>query len=166
MWLQTRFSHILLSFLLLVLAGCGFQPRGESARLAASLSPIVIAGLPQHNPFYRVLAEELNNAGATLGQKDAAATRIHILRQKPERLVLSVDERGKTVEYELMESVQYRITHPLNSPAMEPRQLVSRRILFNPGTQLLGRNREETMLRKDMHHELSRQLINHLSTIK
>lgn len=165
MWLPTRVRLIPACCLLLMLAGCGFQPRGESARPAANLSPVIITGQAEHTPFHRVLSEALDDAGVSLGNRDSAVTRIHVLRQKSKRLVLSVDERGKTVEFELEESLEYRLTHPVGSTPTPVRKLVSRRILYNPGTQLLGRSREQAMLRQDMYQELSRQLINHLATL-
>ena len=156
----------LICLLLLILTGCGFQPRGQSAQPAAALGPAIITGVAEHSPFYRILAEELDNSGVALGNRETAVTRIHIMRLKSDRLVLSVDERGKTVEYELTENLEYRLTHPPESPPSASRLLSARRILFNPGTQLLGRSREEVMLRKDMYRDLSKQLINHLATLE
>ncbi len=92
------------------------------------------------------------------------ALKIH--KQKTERHVLSVDSRNKTVEYEIEESLDYSVQRPPGTPVGEHRSLRATRILFNSGIQILGRDREETLLRKDMYQQLSRLLINQLASIR
>ena len=148
----------------LLLAGCGFQPRGQLARSAAAVGPVMISGLPAHHDFVRALSSELEKAGvAVVKEARDAATAVRIHKQRTERQVMSVDERRKTVEYEIIESVEYSVTRKSSGTTGEKQQLTAQRILFNPGTDLLGRNREETMLRHDMQKELSRRLIQQLS---
>ena len=162
MVLRTLFLFSLIT----CLAACGFQPRGKTALPDSGLSPVHVFGLASHHNFYRILVEELENAGVQLGNKDNANSAIRILQQKAERFVLTVDSRGKTVEYELEESVTYRVIRAGGELKSEPYKLTTRRILLNPGTKLLGRDREEAMLRKDMYRELALRMIQQFAAIR
>ena len=153
-----------MAFLLILLTGCGFHPRGEHAVTAANLSPATISGLPAHHNLVRTLTRQLRDAGISMADRaQDAATEIRIHKQKTDRQVMSVDDRRKTVEYEIRESLEYSIKRASGDAPTERQTLTAQRILFNPGTDLLGRNREELMLRHDMHEELSRRLIQRLS---
>ncbi len=158
---------LILIFGLLSLSACGFQPRGQANIPASHLSPIMVSGLASHHAFYRELSHQLELAGASLTQDARAAnTLLKIHKQKSSRRVLSVDSRNKTVEYEIEESLEYSIRLSPDTPAGDPLFLSTNRILFNPGDQILGRDREETLLREDMYKQLSRLLINQLAAIR
>lgn len=152
---------------LLSLGSCGFHPRGQTTAPAPNLSPVLVSGLAKYEPFYRELTHQLQLAGVSLtDEAQSASTLLKIHTQETQRRVLSVDSRNKTVEYEIEESVEYSIQSPPGTPVGERRFLSAQRILFNPGTQILGRNREEILLREDMHKQLSRLLINQLAAIR
>lgn len=154
---------LVVAMLCLLLLGCGFQPRGSLPLTSNLQGTVAIAGLPEHHEFQRALQTALNNAGVETSTVATATQVIKILSQKTSRLILSVDSRGKTIEYELQESVHYVLASSTIKKDSKPVSLMAKRILYNPGEQLLGRNREERLLRKDMYHELSRRLIQQLA---
>ena len=145
--------------LTLLLTSCGFQPRGELPQLQANLSPMQIRGLGISHQFRRILEERLDVAGITLGNKDNATTILHIFRVKNHRQVLSLDERNKTVEYEITVKVDFKLLTATGEEMVTRQSVITRHILFNPGDDLLGRTQEETLLRRDMYKTLSNQLI-------
>lgn len=152
---------------MLSLSACGFQPRGQASIPATHLSPILVSGLPAHHAFYRELSHQLELAGASLTLDAGAANALlKIHQQKTSRRVLSVDSRNKTAEYEIGESLEYSIRTSPDNPAGEHQFLSTNRILFNPSDQILGRDREETLLREDMYKQLSRLLINQLAAVR
>jgi len=131
------------------------------------LSPVLVSGLPGHHPFYRELTHQLELSGVDLTtDKQAASTLLKIHSQKTDRRILSVNARNKTVEYEIEESLEYSVQRPPGTQEGEHLSLKANRILFNPGTQILGRDREETLLRADMYKQLARLLINQLAAIR
>jgi len=152
---------------LLVLDGCGFHPRGQEMAPPPQLSPVWVSGLASHHPFYRELTHQLEVSGLKLAtDEQAASTLVKIYSQKKDRRVLSVNARNNTVEYEILESLEYSIQRPPDPAAAEHLFLSANRILFNPGFQILGRDREETLLREDMYKQLARLLINQLAAIR
>lgn len=160
-------NWLLLLAVMLSLGGCGFHPRGQAMDPAPQLSPILVSGLASHHPLYRELTHQLEVAGVNLAEDEqTASTLLKIHHQKTDRRVLSVDSRNKIVEYEIEESLKFSIQHPADAPAREPLFLSVNRILFNPGIQILGRDREETLLQQDMYKQLSRLIVNRLSTVR
>lgn len=158
---------LILAGLLSLMTSCGFQPRGEQAKPHPGISPLLISGLPVHNKFVRVLTRQLQEADVSIaGSRQDAATEIRIYKQKTDRYVMSVDDRQKTVEFEMRESLEYSIKRPGGDAAAERQELMARRIVFNPGTDVLGRTQEAAMLRNDMYEELSRRLIQRISRIR
>ena len=162
----TILRWLLLVAILPGLDGCGFHPRGQEMVPPPQLSPVWVSGLASHHPFYRELTHQLEVSGAKLAvDEQSASTLLKIHRQKTDRRVLSVNARNNTVEYEILESLEYSIQYPVDTAA-EHQFLSAHRILFNPGTQILGRDREETLLRKNMYEQLARLLINQLAAIR
>ena len=152
---------------MLSLVACGFHPRGQEMAPAAQLSPIRVSGLASHHSLYRQLTHQLETAGADLARSEEEANTLLIIhRQKTDRRVLSVDSRNKRVEYEIEESLEYSIQHPPGTSRGDRLFLSVNRILFNPGIQILGRDREETLLQEDMYKQLSRLLMNQLAAIR
>ncbi len=157
----------LLILALLSLSACGFQPRGQANKPAPHLSPLLVTGLATHHPFYRELSHQLELAGVTLTtDSESASSLLKIHKQKTRHRVLSVNSRSKTVETEIEESLEYSFQLPPGTTLGEPRFIGTNRILFDPGTQTLGRDREETLLQADMYKQLSRLLINQLAAIR
>ena len=162
----TTWRLMILLSLLLLLASCGFQPRGEQAKPGTSISPLTISGLPVHHKFVRILTRQLEEADVIItNNRPEAATEIRIFKQKSDRYVLSVDDRQKTVEYEIWESLEYSIKRPASGLPAEKQLLTAQRIIFIPETDVLGRTQEAVMHRQDMYEELSRRLIQRISRI-
>ena len=157
-------SWLPLIFVLLSLTACGFHPRGQAMAPSPQLSPALVSGLPVHHPFYRELTHQLELSGVDLTtDKQAASTLLKIHSQRADRRILSVNARNKTVEYEIEESLEYSVQRPPGTQEGEHLFLKANRILFNPGIQILGRDREENLLRADMYKQLARLLINQLA---
>ena len=72
-----------------------------------------------------------------------------------------MDSRNKVNEYELIESLQFRIRGGGRESA--PERLAASRLLYSPGTALLARQREETELRQLMREELADRLVRRLA---
>jgi len=165
--MTTRLATILLLSLGTLLGGCGFHLRGADGvgSIPAELQPILLQGLPEFHDFQRILARQVNQAGIGLTERGSEARLVVVVRPpKPDRQVLSVDERSKTVEYVIRETLQFSARRG-GEELLTDQQLTAERILFNPGTQLLGRTEEERLLRLDMYEELARRLLRHLGKV-
>lgn len=152
---------------LLLLSACGFHPRGESARPAAGISPVYISGLPARNPFVKELRHQLQISGVTLtGQRDQAATLLHLGKLDRKRSVFSVNANNKVVEYEIRRKLSFSIERPPGSPVLSNQELSTGNIVYDPGGELLGRTREAELRTADSYRELAQQLIHYLSTVR
>ncbi|WP_456379320.1 LPS-assembly lipoprotein LptE [Thiolapillus sp.] len=151
----------------LLLSACGFQPRGESARPAASISPLFITGLPQHHPLVRELRQQLQINGVSLAAgQNQAATILRLGKPQRKRSVFSVNANNKAVEHEIRHSLRYSIEHPPGNKVLEHQPLTASYITYNPGGQLLGRTREAQQRSQDAYRELAQRLVYQLSKIR
>jgi len=155
----TRAVVLLLS---LGLGACGFQPRGELPALGA-LSPLQLQGLDRFDPLHPELTRALQQAGIELAAGNEA-NRLMISDRHSGREELTTDIRNRAVEYQLTESLRYRLLKAGSAQASEKRLIRVERILYDPGTSLLAKRNEEEVLRVEMRQALIRQLIQQLAT--
>jgi LPS-assembly lipoprotein len=153
---------LLLVLLLPLLGACGFQPRGQTAPLVELGGPLQVTGLGLHDPLYRELQQALELAGAGAATDGGAAV-LRISDRRSTRRVLSVDNRNKAVEYELEESFRFSVHDAQGRERVPEQDLLSLRIIFNPEDEVLGRNREEDLLRADMRRDLANRLVERLA---
>lgn len=155
----------LLAFVLL-LAGCGFQLRGADGSMSlASLSPLYISGLSPADPFSQVLRSNLRGADAQLVEDPASAReRLVIFNHKRDKKVHSVGSRGRVLEYELTESLSFALGAMPDRFGQERAEVLSvSRVYTNPETETLGRQYEETELRRDMYQQLATKLLRRMA---
>jgi LPS-assembly lipoprotein len=148
---------------LLALAGCGFQLR-VAATLPPAVNPMLIQGAPAHD-LLRVEFENLLEQGGVVltNQRGEARTILTIQDRKSDKRVLSVDQHGKVAEYELHESVRFRVTRPDGSELVPlQRATISRSYVNTGGEQALGKQAEELLLRDDMRRDLLAQVLRRL----
>ncbi|RTZ73457.1 MAG: hypothetical protein DSZ00_06435 [Gammaproteobacteria bacterium] len=150
-----------------LLSACGFHPRGEITRPPADMQPLLLVGLPDYNDFMRELRRQLEQAGVSLaqGQKDAASV-VRIKQLKKERRVFSVNADNKAVEYEILYILKFVAEQPPGTRLLDPPPLEARRIIYEPGGQLLGRVREAELREADVYADLARRLIRQLAAMR
>ncbi len=154
-----RFQSLLLSFFVVMLAGCGFQLRGE-VKLSGALSPMFVTGVNTRETLYAEIQRNLN-AGGVLITEDPARARswLKISGSDFRQNVLSVDARGKVVEYELAQTLAFSVLDRRRKPIVPQATLVARRSFVNPETTVLGKSSERDRLRDAMQRELVRKLM-------
>lgn len=151
-------SPLLLTAILL-LAGCGFQPRGSVPAPAAALTPLAISGIDADTPLYLALQRRLGDA---LSKDPAQAAAVLVISdRRSRRELLTVDARNKANEYELSESLRFVIRH--GGEETLPQLLSASRIHYEPGSAVLARSREEAELRQAMRDQLADQLLHRLA---
>ena len=153
--------------LVLLLSACDFHPRGESARPAATISPVYITGLTDRNPFVQELIHQLQLSGVNItSTEEDAATILHLGSLKQQRNVFSVNANNKVVEHEITRSLHFSAEHPPGSRVIDNQELSPRYIVYNPGGELLGRTREAELRKQDAYRELAQRLVTRLSKIR
>jgi LPS-assembly lipoprotein len=146
------------------LAGCGFQLQGAFTP-PAGMDRTYIAADDRYSPFLRELEARLRSAGVNLvdSASDATATFTISFDQTSQR-VLSVSARNVPTEYE----VYYTISYSLDSGAstlMPQQTLTLTRDYTYDSTLVLGKAREEELLREAIVKDLVRIVMKQISTL-
>jgi LPS-assembly lipoprotein len=146
------------------LAACGFQLQGAFAP-PARMERTYIEASDRYSPFLRELESGLRAAGVDLvkSASDATATFTISFDQTSQR-VLSVSARNVPTEYE----VYYTISYSLDSgtDTLMPQQtLTLTRDYTYDSTLVLGKAREEELLREAIVDDLVRIVMKQISTL-
>ena len=146
------------------LAGCGYQMRGTFA-LPDSMDRTYIAAGDRHSIFYAELRAALRANGIELvdSAMDADAI-LHIHVDDTGQRVLSVSARNVPREYEVHYTVQFSV-EDTERVLMQPQILTLTRDYTYDETQVLGKAREEEVLRRAIAEDLVRLILRRLSSL-
>jgi LPS-assembly lipoprotein len=155
-------NYLFLVFLLL--SACGFQMRGATS-VPPEMARTYIATEDQRSLFYRRLRDSLQSAGVTVVESpfDATAT-FSILSDLPGQRVLSVSARNVPREFEVFYTVFYSV-QAKNVTLLEPRSQTLTRDYTWDVTEVLGKEKEEELLREAIVDDLVRIVLIQLSSI-
>ncbi len=148
----------------LLLAACGFHPRGTMVHLPERMQPVRFIGLADYHPLMRELRRQLHTAGVKLAEGDEAPASVVRLILRQEGHIFSVNGNNAAVEYEYTYTLNYHVETPPGSQARGG-ELETRRIVYAPGGELLGRVREGEVRERDVYSELAQRLIQRLSAL-
>ena len=150
--------------LLLVLSGCGFHMQGAFT-VPEGMERTYIASEDSYSLFYRELQRSLLENGMTLVDTPTAATAvlaIHI--DKTDQRVLSVSARNVPTEYEVYYSIEYSVES--GEENLLSRQFINlTRDYTYDETLVLGKAKEETLLREAIVDDLVRIVLKQLETL-
>lgn len=149
----------------LLLTACGFHLRGD-VKLAAALNKVYIEGADPYDPLVRELTRSLTTTGAAVVEDSKEATAVlHILKNSGSRRVLSVSSAGKVREYELYQTLEFKVRDAAGRELLAPQRLeLTRDYLFDK-EDVLGKSSEEEMLRRDMRRDLVRLVMLRLEAL-
>ncbi len=164
--LLSRRSLVIVLGLLLAgcgLAACGFQLRAVPD-LPAEMSRTYIAANDRYSQFYRKLRDELRNAGVQLVDSPVESSAVFsILADETDRRVLSVSARNVPREYEVYYTIRYSVESG-NDTIMVPQSLTLTGDYTYDETLVLGKAREEELLREAIVDDLVRVVLRQLSS--
>ena len=153
-WLTWSCRRSAVFALALVLPACGFQPRGQAA-LGPSLRSVHIATTDRYSPFYRELTTTLRASGAELtNDPDVADAVIRIKGDNTGQRVLSVSTRNVPAEYDVFYTIRYEIWVK-GAVVLEPQTLTRNRDYTYDETAVLGKSREEAIIREALAADLA-----------
>jgi LPS-assembly lipoprotein len=149
---------------LLLLSGCGFQLQGAFT-VPAGMERTYIATDDQYTLFYRELRRSLQQSGMQFAETPADATAVlSIHLDRTDQRVLSVSARNVPTEYEVYYSVQYSVDN--GDENLLSRQFLNvTRVYTYDETLVLGKAREEDMLREAIVNDLVRIVMKQLGTL-
>lgn len=148
----------------LLLAGCGFQLRGATT-VPPEMARTYIETGDRHSLFYRRVRDSLRNAGVQIVDSpvDATAT-FSVLADDTGQRVLSVSARNVPTEYEVYYTIVYRVATEDATLLALREQTLTRDYTWDE-TKVLGKEREEQLLREAIVDDLVRVVLIQLSGI-
>lgn len=124
-----------------------------------------IAASDRHSLFYRDLYAALKSSGVTLVDNATAATATFAISfDETDQRVLSVSARNVPTEYEVYYTVEYGLIADEKS-LLELQTLTLTRDYTYDSTLVLGKGREETLLREAIVDDLVRIVLKQISTL-
>lgn len=151
--------------LLGLLAGCGFRPSGI-VQFPDDVQVVYVETADRYSSFYRELTTALRAGGRRLTrQRDEADTVIDIERDETGQRVLAVSARNVPREYEIYYIVRYAVRRG-GVEVMAPETLTLNRDYTFDETQILGKEREEAVLRDWLAAELVRLVTREMAALE
>jgi len=146
------------------LAACGFHLQG-AATTPEEMQRTYIATPDEFSQFYRELRRQLRAAGVEVMDSPTGATAtLTILYDFTDQRVLSVSTRNVPTEFEVFYTVQYTITSDETS-LLDPQELTLTRDYTYDATLVLGKAKEEQLMRDAIVGDLVRIVMEQISTI-
>jgi LPS-assembly lipoprotein len=151
---------LLSTLVLLPLAGCGFQLRGQ-AKLP--YSRVFVTGVETTDSLVAQLRRSLAQAGVTLTatpkEAEAVVRVTNVLRAQE---ILSLSGTGRVREYRLRLDATYQVTRPGGEPlAPDATAKLSREYTYDDSLYL-AKNAERDFLYQDMEQEAVGQILRQL----
>lgn len=149
---------------LALLAGCGFQLQGELVT-PPGMERTYIDTVERNSQFHREFRRQLLAAGVELVDSPAEATAIFaVTTDDTGQRVLSVSARNVPTEYEVFYTVQYSLV------SGEETLLALQDVTFTRDytwdeTLVLGKAREEDLLREAIVRDLVRTVLKQISSL-
>jgi LPS-assembly lipoprotein len=145
----------------LLLTACGFQLRGS---YSLPYDTLYIA-LPETNAMRATLKRNIEASTQTRvvnTAKEAEAV-MSVLSDVPVKLVLSINSAGRVAEYQLVRNFTFQLADKNGKPLLPVGTIsIHRDITFNDA-EVLSKESEETLLWRDIEHDLVQQLLRRLS---
>jgi LPS-assembly lipoprotein len=156
---------LLLAALATLLGGCGFQLRGNPV-VPPEMARTYIATDDRYSLFYRTFRRQLESAGAEIVDSPGNATaEFAILSDDTDQRVLSVSARNVPTEFEVYYTVYYTVRSG-EKTLLEPQLQTLTRDYTYDETRVLGKAREEELLRQAIVDDLVRLVLIQVSSIQ
>jgi len=146
------------------MAACGFSLQGATSTPAA-MQRTYIETPDRFSQFYRELRNNLQVAGVEVTDSPADATAtLSILYDFTDQRVLSVSARNVPTEFEVFYTVRYAITSG-GETLLEPQELTLTRDYTYDATLVLGKAKEEQLMRDAIVDDLVNIVLKQISAI-
>ena len=146
-----------------LVAGCGFRMRGPRPLGFATL----FVGIDANTELGGALRRRIETSGTTrvVDSPEAAEARLEILQNSRSREILSLSAAGTVREYQLFQTLQFRLVRSDGKEWLAPVTLTARREYNFDDAQVIAKEQEEALLYRDMESDLLQQLLDRLATV-
>jgi len=149
---------------LALIGGCGFQLQG-AVTVPEQMERTYIDTVDPYSPFYTEFTRRLAAAGIdVVDSPDAATAVLSLLSDDTGQRVLSVSARNTPTEFEVYYAIEYALVS--DGQALLPQQsLTLTRDYIYDETVVLGKAREEELLRRAIVEDIVRIVLKQISTL-
>ena len=158
------FRFVLLTLASLLIAGCGFQLRGQ-ADLPFERIYVETEGFSLFAAELRRVVQT-GNAVEVMDTAEQAQVVLKVLADRREKTILSLSRSGSVSEFQLLYQVSYRVMDNRMKDLVAPSEISLRRIMTYDDTEILGKESEEQMLFSDMQDDAVQQMLRRLSVLR
>jgi len=145
---------LLAGWLAISLTACGFQMRG-SAALPEEMALTFIKSSRPWGSLIEDFTEALRTHHVKVTEnKQEATAMLEIISDSQEKDVLSVDNAGRVLEFQLRQTIQFAVTTSDDLPLLEPQRVTMTRDYLYSNTDVLSKEREEVVVRRALQREL------------
>ena len=147
-----------------LLAACGFQPRGQAT---LPFSTLYVQAAPT-SPFALQLKRAIRAGSAThiADRPEQAEVVLQILGELQEKEILSLGAGGRVREFQLRYRIRYRLTDEKNREHIPATEITLKRDYSFNDEQALSKESEEALLYRDMRNDAVQQLVRRLQAAK
>ena len=162
MSLSRRATVLLLAVVAQYLGACGFQLQGAFT-IPAEMERTYIQTNKRHSFFYRAFRQELLAAGVNIvDTAEESTANFTIYFDRTAQRVLSVSARNVPTEYEVFYTIQYGLMSG-NTALLEVQDMTLTRDYTYDATLVLGKAKEEELLRDAIVQDLVRIILKQIS---
>jgi LPS-assembly lipoprotein len=148
----------------LLVAGCGFQLRGDPSVGLKTMSISTVGGAGTATEIRRVLAT--GPTKVVTDPKEAEA-QLRILEEKRDKAVHTITASGRVYDFQLRLTVRYEVLTPGHEqPLIEPTEAVSTRLLTYSESAPTAKEAEEQLLYKDMQVDIAGRILRHIALVR
>lgn len=141
-----------------LLAGCGFQLRGDPALGVKALAVTAAGGSTVAADIRRALRG--SSATGLAPNADTAEAHLRILQEARDKSVFTITGAGRVYEHQLRLIVRYELARRgQEEPVIAPTEIVARRLITYNEAAPVAKEAEEALLYKDMQVELAGRIL-------
>ena len=146
------------------LAACGFQMQGAFT-VPSGMQRTYVATSDRHSQFFREFTAQMRAAGVEITDTASEATATFTISfDETAQRVLSVSARNVPTEYEVFYTIDYSLDSGASNLLPEQTLTLTRDYTYD-STLVLGKAREEELLRDAIVQDLVRIVMKQISTL-
>jgi len=151
-------KKMLILLAVFLLSGCGYHLRGAYA-LPGELKKVYLAGGSGQlrDQFKQIMKA---SSGELLAAPAGAGIVVKVSGEDFRRRALSLSSRGKSNEFELLYHLEYELANDKNVALTERIPLEIKREYFNDQQDIMAKDNEESVIRKEMYEQAVRGIVN------
>ena len=156
---------MLIPFIVIALASCGFHLRG-AYRLPVQMDDTYIKSADKNSELVQVLKRTLTASNINIVEtKQQAQAVLSVFNELQNKRVISVDTQGRVQEYELNYQVSFDVAATDSDFIIEEQTIKLQRDFLFDTEDVLGKSREEATLIKEMQQDAVRLIMLRLQAV-